>query len=152
MIYIYFFITSLINLSRNSVRFENSSGNRLSDRLNSVRFYLIEWGMACMYWKWYIVCTHTPDRSDTNENTQYIFMLKKIEKISLLASWPGAMINIHYLELPLSRTYFNGSKVVRAIEVLRYIQLISEFLVLKLCALHRFNEPVRTSKNLKILK
>ena len=27
-------------LSRNSVRFENSSGNRLSDRLNFVRFYL----------------------------------------------------------------------------------------------------------------
>ena len=27
-------------LSRNSVRFVNSSGNRFSDRLNSVRFYL----------------------------------------------------------------------------------------------------------------
>ena len=27
------------NLSRNSVRFENSSGNQLSDRLNSVRFF-----------------------------------------------------------------------------------------------------------------
>ena len=48
MIYIYFFIKSLINLSRNSVRFENSSGNRLSDRLNSVRFYLTVGGMACM--------------------------------------------------------------------------------------------------------
>ena len=34
------FLKSLINLSRNSVRFENSSGNRLSDGLNSVRFYL----------------------------------------------------------------------------------------------------------------
>ena len=30
-------------------------------------------------------------------------------------------INIHWLELPLSRTYFHGSKVVRAIEVLLYI-------------------------------
>ena len=48
MIYIYFFINSLINLSRNSVRFENSSGNWLSDRLNSVRFYLTVWGMASM--------------------------------------------------------------------------------------------------------
>ena len=48
MIYIYFFIKSLINLSRNSVRFENSFGNRLSDRLNSVRFYLTVCGMACM--------------------------------------------------------------------------------------------------------
>ena len=28
-----------MNLSRHSVRFENSSGNQLSDRLNSVRFY-----------------------------------------------------------------------------------------------------------------
>ena len=36
MIYIYVFIKSLINLYRNSVRFENFSGNRLSDRLNSV--------------------------------------------------------------------------------------------------------------------
>ena len=48
VIYIYFFIKSLINLSKNSVRFENSSGNRLSDRLNSVRFYLTVWGMTCM--------------------------------------------------------------------------------------------------------
>ena len=31
------------------MRFENSSGNRLSDRLNSVRFYLTVWGMACMF-------------------------------------------------------------------------------------------------------
>ena len=30
----------------------------------------------------------------------------------------GAMINTHYLELPLSRTYFRGSKGVRDIEVL----------------------------------
>ena len=37
-----------MNLSRNSVRFENPSGNRLSDRLNSVRFYLTVLGMACM--------------------------------------------------------------------------------------------------------
>ena len=29
-----------INLSKNSVRFENSSGNWLSDGLKSVRFYL----------------------------------------------------------------------------------------------------------------
>ena len=31
------------------------------------------------------------------------------------------MINTHYLELPLSRTYFYGPKGVRAIEVLLYI-------------------------------
>ena len=34
---------------------------------------------------------------------------------------PGAMINTHQLELPLSRTYFHVSKGIRAIEVLLYI-------------------------------
>ena len=32
------------------------------------------------------------------------------------ASWPGAMINTHSLELSLSQTYFRGSKGVRAME------------------------------------
>ena len=48
VIYVYFFITSLINLSGNYVRFENSSGNWLSEGLKSVRFYLTVWDMACM--------------------------------------------------------------------------------------------------------
>ena len=34
------FVKSHINLSRNSVRFESSSGNLLPDGLNSGRFYL----------------------------------------------------------------------------------------------------------------
>ena len=42
-----FFIKSLRNLSRNSVRTENSSGNWLSDGQNSVRFYLTVLDMAC---------------------------------------------------------------------------------------------------------
>ena len=33
------------------------------------------------------------------------------------------MINTHYLELPLSRTYFHGPEGVRAIEVLLYDDL-----------------------------
>ena len=33
------------------------------------------------------------------------------------------MINTHELELPLSRTYFHGSKGVRGIEVLLYLHL-----------------------------
>ena len=37
------------------------------------------------------------------------------------ASETGDMINTHYLELPLIRTYFYVSKGVRAIEVLLYI-------------------------------
>ena len=36
---------------------------------------------------------------------------------SPFASWPGAMIKSHWLELPISRTYFHGPKDVRAIEV-----------------------------------
>ena len=36
------------------------------------------------------------------------------------ASWPGAVINPHWLELPLSRTNLNGPKGVRAIEVRLY--------------------------------
>ena len=36
-------------------------------------------------------------------------------------SWPGAVINPHWLELPLSRTNFHGPKGVRAIEVRLYI-------------------------------
>ena len=37
-----------MNLSRNSVRSENSSGKWLSEGLKSVRFYLTVWDMACM--------------------------------------------------------------------------------------------------------
>ena len=40
VISVYFSMKSLINLSRNSVRFDNTSVKWLSDGLNSVRFYL----------------------------------------------------------------------------------------------------------------
>ena len=42
---------------------------------------------------------------------------KKIPNLSTFASWYGAMINLQWLELPISRTHFHGSKDVRAIEV-----------------------------------
>ena len=42
---------------------------------------------------------------------------KDFPKLSSFASWPGVMINLQWLELPLSRTNFYGSKDVRAIEV-----------------------------------
>ena len=35
-----------------------------------------------------------------------------IPKLSSFASWPGAMINPHRLELPMSRTNFHGSLTV----------------------------------------
>ena len=62
----------------------------------------------------------SPQWGDSNENKQYTIMLKKIEKYPYCASWPGAMINTHWLELPLSRTYLHGPEEVRAIEVLLY--------------------------------
>ena len=37
------------------------------------------------------------------------------------ASLPGAIINPHWLKLPLSRTNFHGPRGVRAIEVLLYL-------------------------------
>ena len=40
VIYVYFFIKCVVTWSKNSVRFEKSSGNWLPDGPNSVRFYL----------------------------------------------------------------------------------------------------------------
>ena len=48
MIYVYFFIKCVVRWSENSVRFEKSYGNWLSDGPNSVRFSLTVWDMACM--------------------------------------------------------------------------------------------------------
>ena len=45
MIYIYFFIKSLIYLSRNSVRFENSPGNQLSDEFCEILSHSVRDGM-----------------------------------------------------------------------------------------------------------
>ena len=38
-------------------------------------------------------------------------------ELAIFASQPGAMINLHWLELPMARTLFHGPKGVRAIEV-----------------------------------
>ena len=65
-----------------------------------------------------------PRWGDSNENTQHTFMLKKIKKIYLLCLLTSAMINPHWLELPLSQTHFHGSQGVRAIEVRLYIYYI----------------------------
>ena len=42
-------------------------------------------------------------------------------ELAIFASRPGAMINIHWLELPMARTIFHGPKGVRAIEVRLYL-------------------------------
>ena len=41
-------------------------------------------------------------------------------ELAIFASRPGAMINLHRLELPIARTIFHGLKGVRAIEVRLY--------------------------------
>ena len=38
-------------------------------------------------------------------------------ELAIFAYPPGAMINLHWLELPMARTFFHGPKGVRAIEV-----------------------------------
>ena len=38
----------------------------------------------------------------------------------MFVAWPGARINPKWLQLPISRPNFNGSKDVRAIEVSLY--------------------------------
>ena len=42
---------------------------------------------------------------------------RKSKRYPYYSSCPRAMSNTHKLELPLSRTYFHGSKGVRAIEI-----------------------------------
>ena len=62
----------------------------------------------------------SPKGGDSNEYTQHIFMLKKIEKISLLCRLTWLHYQHHWLKLTLSRINFHGPKGVRAIEVLLY--------------------------------
>ena len=42
-------------------------------------------------------------------------------ELAIFASRPGAMINLHWLELPMARLIFHGPKGVRAIEVRLYV-------------------------------
>ena len=43
-------------------------------------------------------------------------------ELAILASRPGAKINLHWLELPMARTIFHGPKGIRAIKVRLYIE------------------------------
>ena len=58
----------------------------------------------------------SPQWGDSNEYTQLTFMLKKLKRYPYYASWPGAIINPHWLELPLSRTNFHGPKGVESLK------------------------------------
>ena len=52
-----------------------------------------------------------------------IFCRRSIDfpELAIFASRPGAMINLHWLELPMARTLFHGPKCGRAIEVRLYM-------------------------------
>ena len=55
------------------------------------------------------------------------------KRYPFLASRPGAMINPHWLELPLSRANFHGPKGVRAIEVRLYLDYFAKDVPPKIC-------------------
>ena len=67
---------------------------------------------------------------------QHAFILMKIETLSLLCLLTWRYDNVHYLKLSLSRTYFHGSKGVRAIEVLLYFGEALQFTKLTMPTLH----------------
>ena len=75
--------------------------------------------------KLYVVCTH--------ENRLFVAILTSTRDIQLLcrrsidfpelaifASWPDTMINLHWLEIPMTQTIFRGPRGVWAIEVWLY--------------------------------
>ena len=88
------------------------------NKVHSCKFGIITNGFLFYIEKWYMVCTRW---GDSNESTQYTFILKKIEKISLLYHLTWRIINPKWLELPLSRTNFHSPKGVRANEVRLYM-------------------------------
>ena len=51
-----------------------------------------------------------------------------LPELAIFASRPGAMINLHWLELPMARTIFHGPKGVRAIEVRLYASEVLPFM------------------------
>ena len=57
----------------------------------------------------------------------YIKVGKDNPELSPFASWPVAMINHQWLELPMSRTNFHGPKDVRAIEVQLYCCVVTSY-------------------------
>ena len=54
---------------------------------------------------------------------------KKISKLSQFALWPGVILNLQWLELPISRTNFHGPKDVRVIAVILYITTATTFYI-----------------------
>ena len=89
------------------------------NKSHSCRFGIILDDFLFQIGKWYIVCT-IPMRTH-NIHSYW----RKSKRYPYYASWPGAMINTHQLELPLFRTYFHSPKGVRAIEIRLYLVRLS---------------------------
>ena len=71
---------------------------------------------------WFVYSLETPHRDGRLYIVAYCVEDRKdFPKLSQFASWPGAMINPQWLELPISRTNFHGPKDVRVIEARLYI-------------------------------
>ena len=73
-------------------------------------FFLFHHGIVCC-----VYALELPHRENRVENR------KDFPKLSLFASWTGAMINPQWLDLPMSRTNFHGPKDIRAIEIRLYL-------------------------------
>ena len=78
--------------------------------------------------KLYVVCTHYNRLFEAIlMSTLNIQLLCRrwidFPELAIYASRPGAMIYLHWLELPMARTIFHGPKGVRAIEVRLYLSL-----------------------------
>ena len=62
----------------------------------------------------------SPHRGDSNEHTQHkkVFIedRKDIPKLFPFASWPDAMINPQWLELPIYRTNYHSPKMFEQLE------------------------------------
>ena len=82
--------------------------------------------MLCIY------LLESSDRGDSKEYTQHTHHIiedrKDITKLSPFVSWPCAMLNPQWLELPMPRTKFHGPIYVRVIEVLQYELLLLNLL------------------------
>ena len=60
---------------------------------------------------------------ESHEHTQHTIFVQKIDifpRIAIFTCRPSAMINLHWLELPMARTIFHCPKSVRAIKVRLY--------------------------------
>ena len=75
--------------------------------------------------KLYVVCTHWNRLFEailmSSLNIQLLCRRSlDFQELAIFASWPSTMINLHWLELSMTRTIFHGLKGVRAIEVWLY--------------------------------